>query len=74
MCFSGLRLPVDQRIEPTVLPPHLESGLASVDGDTSFAEATGIFNLSFPVYIFGFQQMEQELKWQMFLQILRPLK
>lgn len=38
---EGLRLPVDQRIEPTVLPPHLESGLASVDGDTSFAEATG---------------------------------
>lgn len=38
---EGLRLPVDQRIEPTVLPPHLECGLASVDGDTSFAEATG---------------------------------
>lgn len=38
---EALRLPVDQRIEPTVLPSHLESGLASVDGDTSFVEATG---------------------------------
>jgi hypothetical protein len=54
MCFSALRLPVDQRIEPTVLPSHLESGLASVDGDTSFVEATGIFILSLPVYIFWF--------------------
>ncbi|XP_057820129.2 mediator of RNA polymerase II transcription subunit 8 isoform X2 [Cryptomeria japonica] len=38
---EGLWLPVDQRSPPTVLPPHLELGVAPGDGETSFPEAIG---------------------------------
>eukprot|EP00252_Welwitschia_mirabilis_P020868 TRINITY_DN5207_c0_g1_i4.p1 TRINITY_DN5207_c0_g1~~TRINITY_DN5207_c0_g1_i4.p1 ORF type:complete len:424 (+),score=111.69 TRINITY_DN5207_c0_g1_i4:1535-2806(+) len=45
---EGLHLPPDQRIEPSTLPPHLESALVSSDADDSVGAMYNRSSTSFP--------------------------